>query len=52
MNFVCLRCVDVGSYMFKKIFTILVSDVDNGGDNACVGAEYLENIYTSLSILM
>ena len=44
MNFVCLRCVDVGSYMFKKIFTILVSDVDNGGDDASVGAKSIWKI--------
>lgn len=37
MNFVYLKCVYVGSILFKKILTILVSDVDNGGDNACVG---------------
>ena len=41
MNFVCLTCVDVGSYLFKKI---LGSDVDNGGDNACVGAKSIWKI--------
>lgn len=41
MNFVCLRCVDVGSYLFKKI---LVSDVDNGRDNSCVGAKSIWKI--------
>jgi len=33
----------------KKKSTIMVSDVDNAGSYACVGAEaYLENLYTSL----
>ena len=34
----------------KKKYTTLVSDTDNGGDCACVGAGDMGNLCTSLSI--
>lgn len=36
MGFGWLWCVDVGSSLVKK-YTILVSDIDNGGGYACSG---------------
>ena len=38
MGFGWLWCVDVGSSLVKK-YTILVSDIDNGGGNVYIGEE-------------
>ena len=47
-NFMIIMCQY--TFILGIKYTILVSDTDNGGDCACVGAGDMGNLCTSLSI--